>query len=75
MSNDDFIHLQNELSEIIQKFKFINALEYEQKTEKASLICNLLEELETLEEKSVLMSRIIAYYENKMESIIEQLRG
>lgn len=75
MSNDDFLHLQDKLSEKIQKFHFVNDLKYEQKTEKASLICNLLEELETLEEKAVLMSYIIKYYEDRTERIIRQLKG
>lgn len=75
MSNEDYSHLQDEVFDKIQKFHFINALEYEQKTEKASLICNLIEELETPEKKAVLMSRIIGFYEDKTENIIRRLRG
>lgn len=74
MSNADYSSIQDEIFEEFREFGFISALEFEQRTEGASLIVNLLERLASKEKKAVLMSRIIAYYEDRFNKLINRLK-
>ena len=65
MNNDDFSHIQDEIFEAIREFQFIVSIDYSQKTEKASLILNLIDRMNTNEQKVVLIARIITYYEQR----------
>ena len=75
MSGDDYSSIQDEIFEEIREFRFIVALDFQQRTEEASLILNLINRMETEEQKVVLISRIIAYYKEKIEKIINQVRN
>ena len=74
MSNDDYSNIQDEIFEDYREFRFISALEFDQKTEGASLIINLLERLDSKEKKAVLMSRIITYYEDRFNRLLNELK-
>ena len=63
--HDDFSHIQDEIFEAIREFQFIVSIDYSQKTEKASLILNLIDRMNTNEQKVVLIARIITYYEQR----------
>lgn len=65
MNNDDISHIQDEIFEAIREFQFIVSIDYSQKTEKASLILNLIDRMNTNEQKVVLIARIITYYEQR----------
>lgn len=74
MSNDDYSNIMVGITEEFQEFRFISALEFDQKTERASLIMNLLERLDSKEKKIVLMSKIIAFYNDPINKIVDELK-
>ena len=59
MSDDDYQNVCQKLSEDIKKARFILHVPTEQKTERASRIVKLLENLQDDKEKAVLMSQIL----------------
>lgn len=73
MNGEDFSNIQDEIFDSYRKFLFVVSLEHEQKTQEASLVLDILEHLETEEQKVVLMSRIISYYNQRVERIIEKI--
>lgn len=75
MSGDDYSKIQDEIFEAIREFRYIIALELPQRTEEASLILNLINRMKTEEQKTVLLSRIIAYYTDRINRIINQVRN
>lgn len=75
MSPDDYLQLQDEVFEEIREFRFILALKFQQRTEEASLILNLINQLDTEEKKVVLLSRILAYYKDRIDEIIERVKN
>lgn len=75
MSGDDYSKIQDEIFEAIREFRFIIALNFPQRTEEASLILNVLNRMNTVEQKIVLLSRIIAYYKDRINDIINQVRN
>ncbi len=75
MSGDDYSKIQDEIFEAIREFRFIIALNFPQRTEEASLILNVLNRMNTEEQKIVLLSRIIAHYKNRINDIINQVRN
>ena len=75
MSGDDYSSIQDEVFEAIREFRFIIALDFKQRTEEASLILNIINRMETEEQKVVLISRIISYYKDKIDKIINQVRN
>lgn len=75
MSDDDYSEIQDEIFEAIREFRFIIALDFPQRTEEASLILNILNHLSTEEQKIVLLSRIIGYYKDRINDIINQVRN
>lgn len=74
MNDDDFSHIQDEIFDVYRQFLFINAMEFEQKTEKASLIVNLIDSLDSQEAKTVLMARIIDCYQKRIEKLISRIK-
>ncbi len=75
MSDDDYSTIQDEIFEAISEFRFIIALGFPQRTEEASLILNVINRMNTEEQKIVLLSRIIAYYKKRINDIINQVRN
>lgn len=75
MNGDDYASIQDEIFEAIREFRFIVALEYQQRTEEASLILNLINRMETEEQKIVLISRILCHFQEKIENIFNQVRN
>lgn len=75
MSEDDYSKIQDEIFEAVREFRFIISLEIPERTEEASLVLRLLERLETEEQKVVLISRILAYYNDKIERIIDGIKN
>ncbi|MCM1213519.1 MAG: hypothetical protein NC548_03250 [Lachnospiraceae bacterium] len=75
MSNDDYSKIQNEIFEASREFRFIIALDFPQRTEEASLLLNLINRMDTEEQKIVLLSRIIAYYKDRIDKIIDQVKN
>lgn len=75
MSSDDYSKIQDEIFEAYREFRFIIALEIPERTEEASMILRLLEQLETEEQKVVLISRILAHYNDKIERIIDRVKN
>jgi len=71
MNNDDFSRIQDEIFEAIREFRFIVSLDYSQKTEKASLVYNLITRMKNDEQRIVLIARILAYYNKQRSSSIE----
>ncbi len=60
MNNIQYSEMIDELDEQIKKIKFIMQLIVPQKTETASMILDVLDELDTKEEKAVLLSCVIS---------------
>lgn len=75
MSSDDYSQIQDEIFDAIREFRFILALDFPYRTEEASLILNLLNRMDTEEHRVVLLSRIIGYYNDKIERIISQVKN
>lgn len=75
MSSDDYLKIQDEIFEAFREFRFIIALEISERTEEASMVLRLLDGLETEEQKVVLISRILAHYNDKIERIIDKVKN
>lgn len=75
MSSDDYSKIQDEIFEAFREFKFIITLEIPERTEEASMVLRLLDRMETEEQKVVLISRILAYYNDKIERIIDKIKN
>lgn len=75
MSGDDYSKIQDEIFEAIREFRFIIALDFPQRTEEASLVLNIINRMNTEEQKIVLLSRIISYYKDRINQIIDQVRN
>lgn len=75
MNSDDYSRIQDEIFEAIREFRFIISLDFPQRTEEASLVLNLLNRMRTKEQKVVLLSRIISYYNDRIEKIIGKVRN
>ena len=69
MSETEYQQTCNELYDQIMKFKFINNLDFMQRSEKAASILNLINNMKTEKEKIVFLSRIIAYYEDELDKL------
>ncbi|HIW41121.1 MAG TPA: hypothetical protein H9743_03125 [Candidatus Mediterraneibacter vanvlietii] len=59
MSNEDFIDISKNLTEEIKRIRFILNTPTDQKTERASRLVNMIENLVSQEEKTVLMAHIL----------------
>lgn len=75
MSGDDYTKIQDEIFEATREFNFIIALNFSQRTEEASLVLNLINRMDTEEQKIVLLSRIIGYYKDRIDEIIDKVRN
>ena len=75
MSGDDYSKIQDEIFEAFREFRYIIALDFSQRTEEASLVLNLINRMDTEEEKIVLLSRIIGYYNDRIERLINKLKN
>ncbi len=75
MSGDDYAKLQDEIFEAVREFRFIIALDFSQRTEEASLVLNVINRMNTEEQKIVLLSRIIAFYKDRIDQIINEVRS
>lgn len=75
MSSDDYSKIQDEIFEAVREFRFIIALKFSQRTEEASLILNLLNRMDTEEQKVVLLSRIVGFYKDKIDRIIDRVKN
>ncbi len=72
MGNDEYAEICKELFEKIRKARFILNIPTEQKTERASRLINLLNEVKSQREQVVLMTQILNL-SDKSEMIISQL--
>ena len=59
MSNEDFIDISKNLTEEIKRIRFILNTPTDQKTDRASRLVNMIENLVSQEEKTVLMAHIL----------------
>lgn len=75
MSADDFSNIQDEIFEAFREFRFIIALDHSQKTEEASLVLNIINRMETEEQKVVLLARIISYYNKRIERVVNEIEN
>lgn len=60
MSNEEYKTICEKIDSDLEKVDFILSVKFSQKTERASLLVNLLESQTSIKEKSILMARIIA---------------
>lgn len=74
MNNDDYSQIQEEIYESFRKFVFIESLSFDQKTEKSSLILKVIDDLDDKKKRIVLLSKIINYYEHKVDKIIQKVK-
>ena len=75
MSEDDYSKIQDEIFDAYREFRFIIALDIHERTEEASMVLRLLDHMETDEQKIVLMSRILAYYKNEIQRIMDRVKS
>lgn len=75
MSADVYSQIQEEIFEEIREFRFVLALDFKQRTEEASLVLNILNRMDTEDKKVVLLSRIIAYYNDRMDRLINKMKS
>lgn len=71
MNQDGFDELLSKTQEAFREFRFVEALDFDQKTEKASLILNIIKQLDDDNQRIVLLVKIIGYY----HKIIDKLKG
>ena len=75
MSDDDYSKIQDEIFDAFREFRFIIALDIPERTEEASMVLRLLDGMKTDEQKIVLISRILAYYNDKIQRIIDRVKN
>lgn len=72
MSNDVYRELVIKLKPLIKKARFILYAPTDQKTERASRILKLLDELQDDKEKAVLMALVLGMIEKRSEAVLER---
>ena len=75
MSDDDYSKIQEEIFEAFREFRFIIALDISERTEEASMVLKVLDKMETDEQKIVLISRILAHYNEKIQKLIDRIKN
>lgn len=75
MSDDDYSKIQEEIFEAFREFRFIIALDIPERTEEASMVLKVLDKMETDEQKIVLISRILAHYNEKIQELIDRIKN
>lgn len=73
MNNERFIEISSLISEDIDKAFFILSYGYEQKTEVASLLYELINNQQNDEQKIILLSNILGYYSTRIQLLIDKL--
>lgn len=74
MNSDDYSRIQDEIFDAFREFRYIIALDFSQKTEEASLVLRLINRMETDEQKVVLVSRILSYYNGRIDKLLDEIR-
>lgn len=74
IENENYPCIRKEISIPLKKFEFINNLDFMQRAEKSSFVLKLIDSLDTEEKKIVLLSEIMAFYENELEKYVNKLR-
>ena len=64
-----------EIFEAFREFRFIIALDISERTEEASMVLKVLDKMETDEQKIVLISRILAHYNEKIQKLIDRIKN
>lgn len=72
MSNEDYAEYVKKLTPQIKKAIYISNSRFEQKTEAASLLIALLDELSNKEEKAIILTQVISMIEQR---VIKQILG
>lgn len=74
IEKENYSCIREEISIALKKFEYINNLDFMQEEEKSSYVLKLIDSLDREDKKVVLLSEIIAFYENELEKYAKKLR-